>query len=123
MLAILSMVFVLSGLVFVHEIGHFYMAKKVGIRVLKLSLGFGPKLIGFKKGDTEYIISVLPFGGYIKLDGDDALDADYIVKPGDYMASPWWGRCPRKCKISPCIRRDWRHGRRIRSAHANSFAV
>jgi len=79
-------------MVFVHELGHFYVAKKVGIRVLKFSLGFGPKLFGFKKGDTQYLISALPLGGYIKLDGEEAFEENYVAKPGDYMAAPWWGR-------------------------------
>jgi regulator of sigma E protease len=79
-------------MVFVHELGHFYVAKKVGIRVLKFSLGFGPKLFGFKKGDTQYLISALPLGGYVKLDGEEAFEENYIAKPGDYMAAPWWGR-------------------------------
>lgn len=92
MITILATLFVLGILVFVHELGHFYVAKKVGIRVLKFSLGFGPKLFGFKKGDTQYLISALPLGGYIKLDGEDAFEEGYVAKPGDYMAAPWWGR-------------------------------
>jgi regulator of sigma E protease len=56
----------LGILIFVHELGHFIAAKKSGVRVLKFSLGFGPKLFGMKIGDTEYLISLLPFGGYVK---------------------------------------------------------
>lgn len=56
----------LGILIFVHELGHFIAAKKSGVRVLKFSLGFGPKLIGKKIGDTEYLLSMLPFGGYVK---------------------------------------------------------
>ncbi|HAD82422.1 TPA: RIP metalloprotease RseP [Candidatus Edwardsbacteria bacterium] len=89
---VLATLFVLGIMVFVHELGHFYVAKKVGIRVLKFSLGFGPKLFGFKKGDTQYLISALPLGGYVKLDGEDAFEEGYVPKPGDYMAAPWWGR-------------------------------
>ncbi|MBU1356159.1 MAG: RIP metalloprotease RseP [Candidatus Edwardsbacteria bacterium] len=92
MITILATLFVLGIMVFVHELGHFYVAKKVGIRVLKFSLGFGPKLFGFKKGDTQYLISALPLGGYIKLDGEEAFEENYVAKPGDYMAAPWWGR-------------------------------
>ncbi len=92
MITILATLFVLGIMVFVHELGHFYVAKKVGIRVLKFSLGFGPKLFGFKKGDTQYLISALPLGGYVKLDGEEAFEENYIAKPGDYMAAPWWGR-------------------------------
>jgi regulator of sigma E protease len=58
--------FLLGVLIFVHEFGHFIIAKLSGVRVLKFSLGFGPKIIGKKVGDTEYVISVLPLGGYVK---------------------------------------------------------
>lgn len=92
MITVLATLFVLGIMVFVHELGHFYVAKKVGIRVLKFSLGFGPKLFGFKKGDTQYLISALPLGGYVKLDGEEAFEENYVAKPGDYMAAPWWGR-------------------------------
>jgi regulator of sigma E protease len=56
----------LGILIFVHELGHFLLAKLCGVRVLKFSLGFGPKLLGKKIGDTEYVISALPLGGYVK---------------------------------------------------------
>ena len=56
----------LGVLIFVHELGHFILAKLSGVRVLKFSLGFGPKLVGKKIGDTEYLISMLPLGGYVK---------------------------------------------------------
>src|SRR3989304_1523728 len=62
---------VLGILVFVHELGHFIMAKMAGVRVEKFSLGMGPKLIGYKKGDTEYLISALPLGGYVKMAGEN----------------------------------------------------
>ncbi len=63
---ILPAVVLLGILIFVHELGHFLLAKLCGVRVLKFSLGFGPKLIGKKIGDTEYVISALPLGGYVK---------------------------------------------------------
>ena len=65
---------VLGILVFVHELGHFLAAKAVGVRVLKFSLGFGPKLIGKKVGHTEYMISAFPLGGYVKMLGDNPYD-------------------------------------------------
>ena len=91
-ITILATLFVLGVLVFVHELGHYWAARKVGIKVLKFSLGFGPKLWGFKKGDTEFILSALPLGGYVKLAGEEAFEDNYQVQPGDYMAAPWWGR-------------------------------
>ncbi len=61
----------LGILIFVHELGHFILAKALGVKVLKFSLGFGPKIIGRTYGDTEYLISALPLGGYVKMLGED----------------------------------------------------
>lgn len=68
--SIISLIILLGVLIFVHEIGHFLAAKYAGVKVQKFSLGFGPKLIGRKWGDTEYLISVFPLGGYVKLLGE-----------------------------------------------------
>ncbi len=63
---------VLFGLlIFFHELGHFILAKIVGVKVLKFSLGFGPKLISKKIGDTEYLLSAIPLGGYVKPLGEE----------------------------------------------------
>ena len=75
MTSILAFVFVLGVLIFVHELGHFMMARRIGVRVLTFSLGFGPKLIAFKRGDTEYCISAVPLGGYVKMAGENPDDA------------------------------------------------
>jgi len=69
-----AFVFVLGVLIFVHELGHFLMARRIGVRVLTFSLGFGPKLIGFRRGDTEYCISAVPLGGYVKMAGETPED-------------------------------------------------
>ena len=69
--AIVPIVILLGLLVFVHELGHFLAAKYFGVRVETFSLGFGPKLIKFVKGDTTYCVSALPLGGYVKMFGDD----------------------------------------------------
>ncbi len=63
--------FALSLLVIVHELGHFVLARLGGIRVLRFSLGLGPKLFGFRRGDTEWVLSWIPFGGYVKLAGTE----------------------------------------------------
>lgn len=68
---ILSVVVLLGVLIFIHELGHFLTAKAFGVKVLKFSLGFGPKILGFRKGETEYRLSLLPLGGYVKMAGDD----------------------------------------------------
>lgn len=71
MISLFSTVFVFGVLVFIHEFGHFIVAKKNGIRVEQFSFGFGPKLFSKKVGDTEYLLSLIPLGGYIKMAGDE----------------------------------------------------
>jgi regulator of sigma E protease len=73
--SILAFVFVLGVLIFVHELGHFMMARRIGVRVLTFSLGFGPKLLAFRRGDTEYCVSAIPLGGYVKMAGESPEDA------------------------------------------------
>ena len=75
MTSILSFIVVLGVLIFVHEFGHFLFAKLFGVGVEKFSLGFGPKLFGWKKGETEYLVSAFPLGGYVKMVGE-APDAE-----------------------------------------------
>jgi regulator of sigma E protease len=71
---IAATVVVLGILIFVHELGHFLVAKWVGVGVLRFSLGFGPKLIGFQRGETEYRLSLVPLGGYVKMLGEEQED-------------------------------------------------
>ena len=73
-MTILTAAVVLGVLIFVHELGHFLVAKRSGVGVLKFSLGFGPKLIGIKRGETEYLLSAFPLGGYVKMIGEDPGD-------------------------------------------------
>jgi len=70
MTTLVSFLVVLGILVFIHELGHFIIAKLSGVGVLKFSLGFGPKIFGIKRGETEYLISALPLGGYVKMVGE-----------------------------------------------------
>ena len=69
-ISIASVVVLLGVLIFAHELGHFLMAKRAGVGVLKFSLGFGPRIIGKKIGETEYLLSLIPLGGYVKLLGE-----------------------------------------------------
>ncbi len=69
-ISVVSLIVLLGVLIFAHELGHFLMAKKSGVGVLKFSLGFGPKIIGKKIGETEYLLSAVPLGGYVKLLGE-----------------------------------------------------
>ena len=68
----------LGPLIFFHELGHFFFARLFGVRVEVFSLGFGPKLFKFKKHDTEYALSIIPLGGYVKMFGDDPFDKEGI---------------------------------------------
>lgn len=67
---ILAFIFVIGILVFFHELGHFLLAKRSGVRVEKFSLGFGPRLLSFTRGETEYMVCALPLGGYVKMYGE-----------------------------------------------------
>ena len=83
----------LGILVFVHELGHFIVAKSVGIKVLKFSLGFGPKVVGKKYGETEYLLSAFPLGGYVKMLGEEPdEELDEAEKDRAYNYQPLWKR-------------------------------
>ena len=73
-ISIVSMIILLGVLIFAHEFGHFIVAKKSGVGVLKFSLGFGPKIFGKKIGETEYVLSAFPLGGYVKLLGESEVE-------------------------------------------------
>jgi membrane-associated protease RseP (regulator of RpoE activity) len=70
-MTILATLVVLGVLIFVHELGHFWAARSVGVRVERFSIGLGPRVYGFTRGDTEYVISAIPLGGYVKMAGMD----------------------------------------------------
>lgn len=91
---IISFVFVLGLLIFVHELGHFLTAKMVGIRVERFSLGFPPRMFGKKIGETDYCISWLPLGGYVKMSGmvDETLDTTIKDEPWEFQSKPIWQR-------------------------------
>jgi regulator of sigma E protease len=91
LLTILAFLFVLGVLIFVHELGHFLMARRIGVRVLTFSLGFGPKLINVKRGDTEYCISAIPLGGYVKMAGENPEDSR-TGAPDEYLSKGKWQR-------------------------------
>src|SRR5215813_5663449 len=86
-----AFIFVLGVLVFVHEFGHYAVAKLFKVRVEVFSLGFGKRLIGFRRGDTDYRISLLPLGGYVKMAGENSMDTR-TGDPGEFMSHPRWQR-------------------------------
>src|SRR5690348_5110424 len=91
MLTLLSFAFVLGVLVFVHELGHFLAAKRVGIRVLKFQLGFNPTIVSFRRGDTEYGIGALPLGGYVKMAGEST-EEERTGRADEFLSKSKWQR-------------------------------
>ena len=94
---LISFAIVLGLLIFVHEFGHFLWAKFFGVKVLKFSLGFGPKLISRTYGETEYLISAFPLGGYVKMFGENPAElSEERLSPGELKRSfatrPVWQR-------------------------------
>jgi regulator of sigma E protease len=87
----LAFVFVLGVLVFVHELGHFLAARRIGVRVLTFSLGFGPRLLSFRRGETEYCISVIPLGGYVKMAGENPEDTR-TGSSDEFLSKSKWER-------------------------------
>jgi regulator of sigma E protease len=91
MQTLLAFAFVLGVLVFVHELGHFLVARWHGVRVLTFSLGFGPKLLSFRRGDTEYCLSAIPLGGYVKMAGENPEDQPQGA-PDEFLSKSKWQR-------------------------------
>ena len=91
MTTILAFIFVLGVLIFVHELGHFLAAKRVGIRVLKFQLGFNPTIVSFRRGDTEYGIGALPLGGYVKMAGEST-EEERTGRADEFLSKSKWQR-------------------------------
>lgn len=89
--AVLAFVLVLAPLVFVHELGHFTVAKLFRIGVPVFSLGFGPRLFGVRRGETDYRLSAIPLGGYVRLAGDES-DDTRTGAPEEFLSRPKYQR-------------------------------
>ncbi len=89
---ILPGILVFGLVVFIHELGHFLMAKACGVPVERFSVGFGPKLLGFTRGRTEYVIAAIPMGGYVKMAGDEMPEPGEAPDPDTFLGHPWWHR-------------------------------
>jgi len=87
----LAFVFALGVIIFVHEAGHLLVAKAFNVRVLTFSLGFGRRLFGVRRGDTDYRVSLVPLGGYVRLGGEDPAEVD-PDDPGEFLNKPRWQR-------------------------------
>ena len=90
MTSIAAFIFVLGVMVLFHELGHFLAARYFGIRVESFAIGFGPRLFGFKRGDTDYKICALPLGGYVKMAGENY--GEPSGDPDEFLAKPRWQR-------------------------------
>src|SRR2546430_5961553 len=84
-------VIVIGFMVLIHEFGHYAVAKLLGVRVEQFAIGFGKRLFGFRKGDTDYRINALPFGGYVKMSGENPMD-ERSGDPREFMSHPRWHR-------------------------------
>jgi len=101
-MTVFATIIVLGVLIFVHELGHFGAAKLVGVEVQRFSIGLGPKLFGFKWGETEYVFSAIPLGGYVKMGGmeDEVMEMveggkagmSRVPGPRDFDGKPIWAR-------------------------------
>src|SRR6266511_502286 len=88
---ILGLIIVLGVLIFVHEAGHFLVAKLFHVRVLVFSLGFGKRLFGFNRGGTDYRVSLIPLGGYVRMAGDMP-EEGRTGAPDEFLSKPKWQR-------------------------------
>lgn len=91
LVTVLATAVVLGVMILVHEFGHFIVAKLLGVRVEQFAIGFGKKIVGFRKGETEYRINVLPIGGYVKMPGENPSESR-TGDPGEFTSHPRWHR-------------------------------
>ncbi|PYX90218.1 MAG: RIP metalloprotease RseP, partial [Acidobacteria bacterium] len=91
LISIVAMAAVLGFMILIHEFGHYAAAKYFGVRVEVFSIGFGTRLLGFRKGETDYRISAIPLGGYVKMSGENPMD-ERTGDPGEFLSHPRWHR-------------------------------
>jgi len=90
-ISIAAVAVVLGFMILIHEFGHYAVAKWLGVRVEVFSIGFGKRLLGFRKGDTDYRISAIPLGGYVKMSGENPMD-ERTGDPAEFMSHSRWHR-------------------------------
>jgi regulator of sigma E protease len=90
-ISIAAVAVVLGFMILIHEFGHYAVAKLLGVRVEQFAIGFGKRLVGFRKGDTDYRINALPLGGYVKMSGENPMD-ERTGDPAEFMSHPRWHR-------------------------------
>jgi regulator of sigma E protease len=90
-ISVAAVAVVLGFMILIHEFGHYAVAKLLGVRVEVFSIGFGKRLLGFRKGDTDYRISAIPLGGYVKMSGENPMD-ERTGDPAEFMSHSRWHR-------------------------------
>jgi regulator of sigma E protease len=89
--SLVAVVVVLGFMILIHEFGHFAVAKWLGVRVEQFAIGFGKRLFGYRKGDTDYRVNVLPLGGYVKMSGENPMD-ERTGDPAEFLSHSRWHR-------------------------------
>jgi regulator of sigma E protease len=90
-ISIAAVAVVLGFMILIHEFGHYAVAKLLGVRVEQFAIGFGKRLVGYRRGETDYRINALPLGGYVKMAGENPMD-ERTGDPGEFMSHPRWHR-------------------------------
>src|SRR5277367_5516853 len=91
LISVISVAVILGFMILIHEFGHYAVAKLLGVRVEQFAIGFGKRLFGFHKGETDYRVNILPLGGYVKMSGENPMD-DRTGDPGEFLSHPRWHR-------------------------------
>jgi regulator of sigma E protease len=91
LISLIAVVVILGFMILIHEFGHYAVAKLLGVRVEVFSIGFGKRLLGFRKGDTDYRISAIPLGGYVKMSGENPMD-ERTGDPAEFLSHSRWHR-------------------------------
>jgi len=91
LISLIAVVVILGFMILIHEFGHYAVAKWLGVRVEVFSIGFGKRLLGFRKGDTDYRISAIPLGGYVKMSGENPMD-ERSGDPAEFLSHSRWHR-------------------------------
>ena len=91
LISLVSVIVILGFMVLIHEFGHYAVAKLLGVRVEQFAIGFGKRLAGFRRGETDYRINALPFGGYVKMSGENPMD-EHTGDPREFLSHPRWHR-------------------------------
>src|SRR6266436_9522028 len=90
-IAIAAVAVVLGFMILIHEFGHYAVAKLLGVRVEQFAIGFGKRLLGFRRGETDYRINAIPLGGYVKMSGENPMD-ERTGDPREFMSHSRWHR-------------------------------